>query len=109
MPQYPEAYRELAERYPDVVAAYEALGQTAYATGPLPPETQRLVKLALAIGAGLEGAVHSHTRRALESGISADQVRHTVLLAVTTLGFPASMRAFTWVSDVIGDREEKHR
>jgi len=109
MPKYPDAYREFAERYPEVVAAYEALGQTAYAAGPLPPETQRLVKLALAIGAGLEGAVHSHTRRALEGGISADQVHQTVLLAVTTLGFPASMRAFTWVSDVIRNRENEER
>ncbi|HZS32126.1 MAG TPA: carboxymuconolactone decarboxylase family protein [Methylomirabilota bacterium] len=49
--------------------AYEALG--AAAAGPLDGRTRELVKLALAIGARLEGAVHAHVRRALEAGVPA--------------------------------------
>ena len=42
----------------------------------------------MAIAAGLEGAVHSHARRALEAGATRDEVRHVGLLALTTIGFP---------------------
>lgn len=36
--------------------------------GPLSEKVAQLVRLAMAIGSGQEGAVHSHTRRALEAG-----------------------------------------
>ena len=51
--------------------------------------------------AGSEGAVHSHARRALSEGIAPQAVRHTALLAITTLGFPQAMRAATWIEDVL--------
>jgi alkylhydroperoxidase/carboxymuconolactone decarboxylase family protein YurZ len=84
-----------------VFKAYEALGLATQETGPLPRKTRALVKLALAVGARLEGAVHSHTRRAVEAGCSADEIRHVVLLATTTIGFPGMMAAFSWVDDVL--------
>ncbi len=96
---FPEAYQNLRERYPDLATAYDALGDAAHQAGPLPERERRLVKLALAIGAGLEGAVHSHTRKALEAGLTPDELRHAALLAVTTLGFPAAVRALSWVED----------
>jgi len=53
----------------------------------------------MAIGARLEGAVHSHTRRALEAGATAQEIYHVVLLGLTTLGFPHTIAALTWVED----------
>lgn len=97
----PEPYKELRERYPEVAKAYDALGNATHEAGPLSERERRLVKLALAIGAGLEGATHSHTGKALRHGISEEEVRHAVVLATTTLGFPAMVRALTWVEDVI--------
>ena len=69
------------------------------------------MKLAMAIGAGSEGAVHSHARQALEEGISAEEVRQVCNLAITTLGFPAAMAALSWVNDMIADQmnEEEPR
>lgn len=101
MADSPEPYRKLRARYPELAAAFDALGNAAYEAGPLDPETCRLVKLALAIGCGLEGAVHSHVRRALEAGIAPEKLQQTALLAVTTCGFPAAMRAYQWVEDVL--------
>ena len=101
---YPEPYASIRNRYSDLVKAYDALGDSAYGAGPLEPKEQRLVKLALAIGAGLEGAVHSHARRALEAGLSPDALRHTALLATTTLGFPAMVRAMTWIEDMLAKK-----
>lgn len=57
---------------------------------------------AIATGAWREGAVHSHTRRALAAGCTSDEIRHVVLLATTTLGFPSMMAVWTWVEDVLG-------
>ena len=40
--------------------------------------------------------------RALAAGCSPDEIRHVVLLATTTLGFPSMMAVRTWVEDVLG-------
>ena len=65
-------------------------------------KTRELVKLALAIGGKLEGAAHSHTRRALAAGATPREVLHVVLLGITTLGFPSTITAITWIEDVLG-------
>ncbi len=90
----------MARLLPDVWDAYTALGKAAAESGPLDAETRRLVKLALAIGANSEGAVHSHAKQALAEGLSAEQLRHVVALAVTTLGLPKAVAALSWVNDI---------
>lgn len=98
---YPSAYEKLKKQYPDAVKAYESLGDAARLAGPLSEREQRLVKLALSLGAGLEGATHSHARRAVESGIRREDLQHVVLLGITTLGFPSTVRGMTWLNDVL--------
>jgi alkylhydroperoxidase/carboxymuconolactone decarboxylase family protein YurZ len=61
---------------------------------------QRLVKLALASASGLEGAVHSHTRRGLAEGLDPRMLEQVALLAVPSIGFAAAMRALSWIEDV---------
>lgn len=97
----PDFYQTIRQRYPKLAKAYDELGQAAYEAGPLSEREQRLVKLALAMGAGLEGATHSHARRAIASGLSAEDLHHAVLLATTTLGFPMMVRAMSWVEDTL--------
>ncbi|MDQ3621785.1 MAG: carboxymuconolactone decarboxylase family protein [Verrucomicrobiota bacterium] len=45
--------------------------------------------------------MHSHTRRALEAGASPEEIRHTVLLSITSIGFPNTMAAMSWIDDVL--------
>jgi alkylhydroperoxidase/carboxymuconolactone decarboxylase family protein YurZ len=97
----PPFLQDVARRYPGVWDAYNRLGEAVGEAGPLDGATERLIKLAIAIGGGLEGAVHSHARRGLASGLSAEQLRQVALLAVTTIGWPSAMRAFSWIEDVI--------
>ena len=52
-------------------------------------------------GIKAEGAVHSHTRRAIEAGATPDEIRHAVILLTSTLGFPAVSMALTWIQDVL--------
>lgn len=97
----PAHYQALKARYPEVMAALEALGAATQAQGPLDEPTAQLMRMAAAAAVGSEGAVHSHARRALAAGASADQVRHAVLLLVTTIGFPRAAAAMSWVDEVI--------
>jgi alkylhydroperoxidase/carboxymuconolactone decarboxylase family protein YurZ len=104
MPKPPEFYRKMKEEHPELVGAYEALGSAALQAGPLDAKTAALAKLALGIGASMEGSTHSSVRKALAAGATPDEIRHVAYLAVTTLGFPAMMRARAWVDDVLGER-----
>ncbi|MFB3906373.1 MAG: carboxymuconolactone decarboxylase family protein [Acidobacteriota bacterium] len=62
-------------------------------------KTRELVKLATAVGAGREGAVHSHTRRCKETGCSSDEIYQVALLSVTTVGWSGAVRALFWIDD----------
>ena len=99
----PGRYLNFQKRFPAVFQAYDALGAASAEAGPLDGKTRALVKLAIAVGGQMEGAVHSHTRRAVEAGCSADEIRHVVLLSITTMGFPSMMKTLSWVEDVIGN------
>jgi 4-carboxymuconolactone decarboxylase len=101
----PARYLQFQKRYPKVFQAYDALGAATAEAGPLTDKTRALVKLAIAVGGQMEGAVHSHTRRALEAGCSAEEIYHVVLLGTTTLGFPTMMKTFSWVDDVLTQKE----
>lgn len=98
----PPVVQELAAKYPEIWEAYGRLGEAASAAGPLDRKTERLVKLALAVGSGREGAVHSHARRAIRAGWSPDEVRQVALLAITTMGWSGAVAAYCWINDVIG-------
>lgn len=98
----PAAAGSIEERYPDLWRAYAVLGKACSEAGPLDARARRLVKLGLAIGAGSEGAVHSHVRRGLDEGLSKDEIEHAALLAVTTLGFPQAVKALSWIRDLTG-------
>ena len=96
----PDFLQNVIEEYPEVWKAYQALGEACGTAGPLDPKTARLVKLALAIGAKSEGAVHSHVRRALREGITRAELQQVALLAVTSIGWSSSMAALSWIQDV---------
>jgi len=101
MPKLPKAYSEFLKMYPEVARAYQELGEAAAEAGPLDTKSRELVRLAIAVGSGWEGAVHSHTRRAWEAGATAEEIRQVVLLSVTTIGFPAMRAALSWVDDIL--------
>jgi 4-carboxymuconolactone decarboxylase len=103
MAQLPKAYERFKKSYPEIWQAYDRLGGLIHDSGPADKKTRELLKLAMAMGARLEGAVHSHTRRALEEGAKAEEIYHVVLLGLTTLGFPQTIAALTWVEDDLQD------
>ena len=104
MPRLPKPYDRFRKQYPEVWNAYDQLGTAVHAAGPLDQKCRELVKLSLAIGAQLEGAVHSHTRKALDAGLSPEEIRQAALLALPTIGFPRMMAALTWIDDILAKK-----
>lgn len=96
----PGAAGDLAAQNPEIWDAYSALGKATAECGSLTDLEKRLVKLALAIGAGSEGAVHSHTRRAKSEGIEDSAIIQVAMLAIGPLGLPRAVAAKTWIEDV---------
>jgi 4-carboxymuconolactone decarboxylase len=97
--QLPKAVNQFRKRHLKVWKAFNDLGKRCHEAGPLDEKSRRLVKLALSIGAGLEGATHSAVRNARKSGVTLEEINHVAVLAITTLGLPAATRAMTWISD----------
>jgi alkylhydroperoxidase/carboxymuconolactone decarboxylase family protein YurZ len=96
----PSAYQQMKQTNPGMVSAYEALGAACAGSGPLDARTISLVKLGMSLAAGLEGAAHSHARKALEAGCTSEELLHVANLSAPTIGWPAMMRAREWVTDV---------
>jgi len=97
--QLPKAMNQLRKRHPKVWKAFNELGEQCHEAGPLDEKSRRLVKLALSIGASLEGATHSAVRNARKAGITPEEIDHVAVLAISTLGLPAATRAMTWITD----------
>ncbi|HEX9082817.1 MAG TPA: carboxymuconolactone decarboxylase family protein [Holophagaceae bacterium] len=98
-PEPPKAYRSFVSRFPKLGQAWDLLGEAGQ-EGPLDARTARLVKLAVAIGAGREGAVHASARKALAMGITREEMEQVVALAAGTLGLPTAVAAHRWILDV---------
>jgi 4-carboxymuconolactone decarboxylase len=85
--------------YPKVWNAFSELSDSCHEGGALDDKNRRLVKLAIAVAAGLEGGTHSAVRHAKDAGITRQEMEHVAVLAITTIGFPAAMRALSWIRD----------
>jgi alkylhydroperoxidase/carboxymuconolactone decarboxylase family protein YurZ len=97
----PPIVESIAREHPEIWEAYNRLGEAAGHSGPIDEKTRRLVKLAIAVGAGLEGAVHSHVRRGLREGLGRAEMRQVAFLAITTIGWPSAVAALSWTESVL--------
>ena len=99
-PPAPKIHQEFIARYPELGQAWELMGESGR-KGPLDDRTVRLVKLAVAMGAMREGAVHASVRKARAIGISAEEIEQTVAVASSTMGLPSAVALYSWVRDVL--------
>lgn len=98
-------YLKVNSRHPAFIKAVENLGETVRQAGPIEDKNAHLIQLAAAAAIRSEGAVHSHTRRALAAGASREEIYHALILLTSTIGFPNIMAALSWADDVIGDND----
>jgi len=104
MAKLPGQYVRLQKRFKKFLDAVENLGKAAKDAGPLDDKTSHLVRLAAAAAIGSEGALHSHTRRALAAGAKPDEIYHALILITSTIGFPRVSASLSWADDIIKKR-----
>jgi 4-carboxymuconolactone decarboxylase len=97
----PNVYEKFGDKFADVFEHYQELGVKCREAGPIERKNQDLIKLGIAIGTNSRGGVMSHTRKALASGATPEEINHVVLLALTTTGFPNMIAAFGWIKEVL--------
>ncbi|MEJ2715833.1 MAG: carboxymuconolactone decarboxylase family protein [Deltaproteobacteria bacterium] len=101
----PDIFKKFKDDYPEILDAYHKVGELCAGAGPMNLKTQHLVQLGIAIGVASKGGVRSHVRRALDEGASEEEIRQTVLISATMVGFPAMIAAYQWTEEVLGGNE----
>ena len=105
MSQLPEPFRRFLTRYPEVEKAHMELSLAVNRQGPLDERSRRLLRLGVAIGTQSQGGVKSQARRALQEGLTPEELRHAALLALPTAGFPAMIAAAEWIDQVLEEKQ----
>lgn len=95
----PKTYHRFAERFPALAEAHRAMTEAGFEAGPLDGKTCELVKMGIALGAGLESSFHSHVRRALERGATREEIEQAIVLAMGTCGFSRAVAGWRWAQD----------
>ncbi len=99
--ELPKNYQLMQKQHPDLIQAVSNLGQAVRKEGPLDEKSVELLQMSAAAALRLEGAVHSHARRALKAGASPEEIRHALVVLTSTTGFPTVAAAMSWVRDVL--------
>ena len=93
----PGTYEEFVKRFPGLEQAHTAIADAIAVAVPLDAKTLSLIKIGISLGAGLESAVKSHVRRAMnEHGATEIEVEQAILLGMNTCGFPRTVAAWSW-------------
>jgi alkylhydroperoxidase/carboxymuconolactone decarboxylase family protein YurZ len=103
-PPSPKTVESFSASFAQVSQAFQKLGEECHGAGPLDERVRRLVKIGIAAAAQSEGAVHSAVRHAKAAGISAAEIRHVIVLSITTIGFPRALAAMSWANDMLRRR-----
>ncbi len=96
----------IRKRFKKYFKAVDSLGKAAKTAGPIKSKNSHLSQLTAAAAIRSEGAVHSHTRRALQAGAKPEEIYQAVLLLTSTIGFPTVSAALSWVDDVLGNKSK---
>jgi 4-carboxymuconolactone decarboxylase len=92
----PRTFKQFVSKFPTLGEAHQRVGQEVQRLGPLDAKACELVKIGISMGAGLESALRSHVRRAMQAGATEAEVEQAILLGMNTVGFPRTVAAWSW-------------
>lgn len=92
----PATYLKFIDKFPELGTAHEAIADAVNRAGPLDARTLSLIKIGICVGAGLESALRSHVRRAMQNGATIPEIEQAILLGMNTVGFPRTTAAWSW-------------
>jgi alkylhydroperoxidase/carboxymuconolactone decarboxylase family protein YurZ len=100
-PDLPSTFNAFRGTYPQLVALHEETARVVDRLGPLDRRTCELIKIGICLGGGLESALRSHVRRALEHDATWPEIEQVLLLGMNTCGFPRTVAAWQWATDQV--------
>ena len=97
----PKHFTKFVKQYPAVWEAHQKLTIACAESGPLDRKTRELIKVAISATAGLETALQRHAIMAVKEGATEMEVFQTILLLITTVGFPKAAAALKWAQSAL--------
>lgn len=89
-------YTEFKKEFSEVNARYEELGKVIHEeSGPLDEKSRWLIKIGISGASGHLRALETHMKKAVEAGATKEEIKQTLLLLISTIGFPTFMEAYS--------------
>jgi 4-carboxymuconolactone decarboxylase len=89
-------FSEFKNDFPEVNLSYEMLGKEIHEkSGPLSDKVRWLIKIATSGASHHLTALETHIAKARESAVTEEEIKHTLLILITTTGFPTFMEAYS--------------
>jgi 4-carboxymuconolactone decarboxylase len=101
-PKPPRFYTHFMDKYPGIGRKYEELGREIHENGPLSEKERALVKMAVSGSHLFHSAFKSHIRKAMQVGVTREEMEHLALLMLPTVGFPTTMAMLGMIEDQLG-------
>ena len=97
---------EFAKLSPDVMRSFTALDNAPAKTGKLDAKTHELIALAVSVTTRCDGCIVTHSKRALESGATKEEIAEALGVAIS-LNAGAAVTYTARVFDAIAGLEQK--
>jgi 4-carboxymuconolactone decarboxylase len=97
----PEHFHKFVEDYPQVWEAHQKLSEACGQAGPLDRKTRELIKVGISGAANQTTALQRHAVMAVQAGATEEEVYQTILLLITTIGFPRASAALQWAQNAL--------
>jgi AhpD family alkylhydroperoxidase len=97
----PSHFQTFVKEYPQVWEAHQKLSEACAEAGPLDRKTRELIKVAISGTANQVTALQRHAVMAVQAGATEQEIYQTILLLITTIGFPRASAALQWAKDVL--------
>jgi 4-carboxymuconolactone decarboxylase len=103
MEDLPSIYQKTKNQFPGFIEAYKSLKAAAEDAGPIEKPMIHVILMAASAAMHSESEVYYHAGKALEEGVSIEEIRHATLLLATTIGFPAAMTTMKWINEMVAE------
>jgi alkylhydroperoxidase/carboxymuconolactone decarboxylase family protein YurZ len=97
----PEHFQDFVRKYPEVWEAHQKLSEACAQAGPLDRKTRELIKVGISGAANQITALQRHAVMAVQAGATEEEVYQTILLLMTTVGFPRASAALQWAQNAL--------
>lgn len=101
MEDFHRTFTQFKEDFPKVYTMHEELGREVHEnSGPLDEKTRWMIKIAVSGSCNHKRALETHIRKAKTAGVTDEEIKHTLLLLISSTGFPAFMKAYSVFMDI---------